>query len=144
MEVVIKKHDEDIIKVTIACKDTTDHVKNLKKYIEMYKERIRGKCGQEIVYIELSEILYFEAVERRVFLYTVDQVVEIAEKLYELETLLPAEDFIRCSKSMIVNINKIVSLRPELNRTVSVTMCNQERLQISRRYVAAFKKVIGL
>lgn len=61
------------------------------------------------------------------FLYTQEDVLEIRQKLYELEDYLSQKDFIRISKSIIVNTNQIRSLRPELNRTILATMCNGKR-----------------
>lgn len=91
-----------------------------------------------------KETFYFEAVDSRTFLYTQDDVMEIRQRLYELEAILSNQDFIRISKSLIVNINKIRSLKPELNRTILATMCNGERLSISRKYVPAFRKLLSV
>jgi len=68
----------------------------------------------------------------------------VKQRLYELELMLPHEDFIRISKSQIVNINKIRSLKPEINRTILATMCNGELLYISRKYVKAFKSLLSI
>lgn len=54
------------------------------------------------------------------------------------------EYFFRCSKSIVVNINKIKNLKPQIDRTIMVTMCNGEKLIISRRYVKAFKDILGI
>ena len=78
------------------------------------------------------------------YLYTEDDVMEIGYRLYELEAILPTEDFIRISKSQIVNVNKINTLKPEINRTILVTMCNNEQLYISRKYVKAFRSLLSI
>lgn len=77
--------------------------------------------------INSSDVLYFDSVDNRTFLYTNDDVMEIKQKLYELEDILSDKDFVRISKSQIVNINQIRSLKPELNRTILVTLFNGER-----------------
>ena len=64
--------------------------------------------------VSVRDILYIEAVDSNVFLYTQSGVYETEKKLYELETLLSARDFIRCGKSLIVNIYHIRALRPEI------------------------------
>lgn len=53
------------------------------------------------------------------------------------------EDIIRL-KSQIVNIQKITSLKPELNRTILATMCNGEQLSISRKYVKALRNLLSV
>lgn len=87
----------------------------------------------------------FETVDNRSFAYTSDQVVEIEQKLYELELLLEQQEtFVRSSKSQIINMNKIIRLKPELNRTIQAVMCNGERLYISRRYAQGIKRRLGI
>ena len=92
----------------------------------------------------VAEVLYFESVDNRTFLYTESEVLEVKQRLYELEDVLSEKDFIRISKSQIVNVNKIHALRPELNRTIEATMCNGERLSISRKYAAAVRELLEL
>ena len=77
-------------------------------------------------------------------MYTQAEVMEIKQRLYELELVLSHGDFIRISKSQIVNIQKISSLRPEINRTILLTMCNEEQLFVSRKYVKAFRKQLSI
>lgn len=83
-------------------------------------------------------------VDNRCFLYTSEDVLEIRQRLYELEDSFSQENFIRSSKSQIININKIVRLKPELNRSLLATMCNGERLYISRKYAMDIKRRLGI
>ena len=71
-------------------------------------------------------------------------MLEIAQRLYALEGMLSKQDFLRISKSQIVNIQKIRTLHPELNRTITATLCNGERLTISRKYVPHLKQLLSL
>ena len=68
------------------------------------------------------EGFYFESVDNRTFLYTETQVLEIKKRLYELEEILSDKDFVRTSKSQLVNINKIKLLKPELNRSITAVI----------------------
>lgn len=144
MKVDIIRQEEQEVRVTIACNHVDETIFRLKRHIESFHKRIRGRKENQIVFVEASEILYFEAVDNRSFLYTSDEVLEVEEKLYELEYLFSEEDFIRSSKSQIINIRKIVSLKPELNRTIQATMCNGERLSISRKYAVILKRRLGI
>lgn len=131
------------IKVEIHCREVTDKIKRLQRYVQHFDELIRGRNGEETVNINSHEILYIEAVDGKVFLYTFDKVYETDMKLYELEDTLDPKDFIRCSKSVIVNVNKIKMLRPEITRSVRATMVNNEVVIISRRYAGALKNLIS-
>ncbi len=145
MRIDIIHHEEDTIRVTIACKHSNAGIDRLKRHIEAWEERIKGKSEGQTVFVELSRVLYFETVDNRSFAYTSDQVVEIEQKLYELELLLEQQEtFVRSSKSQIINMNKIIRLKPELNRTIQAVMCNGERLYISRRYAQGIKRRLGI
>ncbi len=144
MEIEIRKHIEEKTRVIIECKEVTNNIQKLQSYIRAFDNRILTKKEDEMVFVEMSDILYFETVDNRTFLYMKDEVVEVKQRLYELEARLSEEDFFRCSKSIVVNINKIKNLKPQIDRTIMVTMCNGEKLTISRRYVKAFKDILGI
>lgn len=135
---------QEKLQVVIQCAQINDEVKRLKNHIELFDNKLKAGKSGEVCLVNTSDVLYFEAVDNRTFLYTSEEVLEIRQRLYELEEILSEKDFIRISKSQIVNINHMKSLRPELNRTILVTMCNGERLSISRKYVQAVRKLLGL
>lgn len=145
MKVLIKRiENNEEQRVEIYCRECDEKIKRLKHYVEDLDTRIEGKDKSETVFINASDILYFESVDNKVFIYTRDTVLETDKKLYELETMLDSRDFFRCSKSVIVNINKIVSLKPEITRNISATMDNKEVIEISRRYVKALKVLLSI
>lgn len=145
MEVYINSDSgKNGLAVEIHCNCIDQRVKKLERYIKGYEETICGRLDGEIIYINPNDILYFETVDSKSFLYTNKWVLEVDKKLYELEKLLDPQDFFRCSKSMIVNINQIIRLKPEITRNILATMSNGEMISISRRYVKAFKELIRL
>lgn len=144
MEINVVQHTDEKVKVTIACRRVDDRIQKLKKHIALFDERIQAKKEKEVAFVEISQVLYFEVVDNRTFLYTQDDVMEVEAKLYELEMTLPEGEFVRSSKSQMLNLNKVKSLRPELNRTIQVTMCNEEKLYISRKYAPGIKKLLGI
>ena len=143
MNIQIVEQQENL-QVIIQCTYINDEVKKLKSHIELFDNKLTARKNGEVCLINESEVLYFETVDNRTFLYTLDEVLEIRQRLYELEEILSEKDFIRISKSQIANINQMKSLRPELNRTILVTMCNGERLTVSRKYVQAVRKLLGI
>lgn len=98
----------------------------------------------EAVYqIPLADILYFEAVGEQVFAYTADELYSVKKRLYEIESLYADRKFIRCSKSMIVNLLQIESFRPALDSRFFARMKNGEDILISRMYAKTLKKTEG-
>lgn len=144
MDIRIVEHKENNIQIIIKCKQVDNEVMRLKSHIELFDSKLSAKKDNELYFINSSEILYFDSVDNRTFLYTTDDVMEINQRLYELENILSDKDFVRISKSQIVNINKIQSLKPELNRTILATMCNNEQLSISRKYVKTIRNILSI
>lgn len=144
MDIEIIEHTEEALRVVIRCDCATDEIMRLKYHIELFDQKIQVKKDHEWSFISLLDVFYFEFVDNRTFLYTEGDVSEVRQRLYELENILSDKDFIRISKSQIVNINKIRSLKPEMNRTILATMCNGEQLYISRKYVPAIRNLLSI
>lgn len=143
MEIQIQEK-ESKLQVLIKCQQFDEHIRRLKSHIELFDNKLRAKTEGAYCFVDAGDVLYFESVDNRVFLYTEECVMEVQQKLYMLEECLPGEDFIRISKSQIVNINKIRALQPELNRTILATMCNGEQLVISRKYVKELRQLLSV
>ena len=97
-----------------------------------------------IVMIEPKSIYYFESVDDHVFVYCKFNVYEIKKKLYELQQQFENTDFLRISKSVIVNISKISKLTPSFNGRFEALLDNGEKTIISRQYVPELKKKLGI
>lgn len=143
MKVNIVEQAKDL-QVVIECKQKDEQVTRLKAHIELFDNKLQAKCDGEMCFVNTADVLFFESVDNRMFLYTENNVMEIKHRLYELEQILSGKDFIRISKSQIININKISTLKPEINRTILATMCNGEKLYISRSYVKAFRSLLSI
>jgi len=131
--------------VEIHCKDVTEEVAKLKRYIDRYQTGLTAASESgETVRVTLNEILYAESVDKKTFLYTEKRVLCTEKRLYELEEILDGRDFFRCSKSVILNVSQVVKLKPEITRNILATLKNGEVVVVSRRYAAAFKKLIGI
>ena len=99
--------------------------------------------GNEIHRIDPADIFYIETVDNKTFIYCIDTVYESKQKLYELEALA-INDFLRVSKSVIVNLSKIKSLVPALSGRLQAVLATGEKIIISRQYVGELKKSLGI
>ena len=107
----------------------------------------RTVCGwreDELHRLKLSEVFYFEVVDERAFVYTRSEVFEAKEKLYEFERLCAGSTLFRCSKSMILNAEKIDYVRPSLSGRFEAVLSNGEKAVVSRKYVADLKRMLGV
>ena len=141
---IIENADTKEIFAEIHCREITAEVNRLKAHIENYAVRIKGEYEKEAVYVDLKDILYFESVDSKTFIYTKDRVLIAELRLYEIEKRMSEKNFFRCSKSVVVNLGKIVKLKPEISRNIIATLDNGEAVVISRRYVSELKRIIGV
>lgn len=111
--------------------------KKIIKYLLVKKEDKHYK-------VNIDEVFYIESIDRKVFIYTKAETYEISEKLYILEEQLSSNNFLRISKSMLLNINKIYSFYPKLSGNLEALLTNKEKVIISRRYVSNLKSKLGM
>ena len=105
---------------------------------------VSGKKDGALHRLKLSEVYYFEVVDDASFIYTRGDVYEAREKLYEFEALCAGSGLFRCSKSMILNAEKIDYIRPSLSGRFEAVLSNGEKVVVSRRYVADLKRLLGV
>jgi len=98
--------------VTIKCKKIDEEVLNLEKTLKSYlnkdKSLIFYKDNKEY-YFNIKNILFFETDNNTIYAHTTNDAFIVKKKLYELENILP-DNYLRVSKSTIVNINQILSI----------------------------------
>ena len=134
-------------KITIECNKTDDNILKLISLVNNVgnnDKKIIAISKGETYCIEQDSVLYFETVDRKTFCYTAKGVYEIALKLYEIKEKYENTDYIRISKSAIVNLNRIKSLRPDFGGKILATMDNDEKIYISRQYVPTLKRKLGI
>ncbi|WP_228725136.1 LytTR family DNA-binding domain-containing protein [Caproicibacter fermentans] len=100
--------------------------------------------GNEIYRIKPSDIYYIEVVDNKTFVYEKKKVYESKQKLYELEEALSAGNFLRASKSVLLNLMKIRSLSPAFSGRFEALLDNGEKVVISRQYIGDLKKRLGI
>ena len=136
----VVEEDEIIVKCRFLDEDITlllNQLKNGSSKMNFYRDN-------KIVLVDKKEILFFESVDDKVFAYTLEDVFETKLKLYELEQILPAKNFFRANKAVIVNLNKIKSLSPAFGGRFEAVLKNGYKVIISRSYVPKLKEVLGL
>lgn len=126
--------EEEII---IRCQELTANIQEMKDYLSAVlskKETIAFYKGNTQIYIPVQEILFFETSDKTVCAHTIDDSYEIHNRLYELEDLLP-HNFVRVSKSTILNVKKIFSIDKNLYASSLVCFRNtHKQVYVSRHY----------
>lgn len=101
---------------------------------------IEGKRHQ----IKLSDVYYFEVVDGNSYIYTKREVFTAKEKLYEFENISLQSSLFRCSKSMILNADKIDYVQPSISGRFEAVLSNGEAVVVSRKYVNDLKHKLGM
>lgn len=127
-------------KVVIQTPSLTPDVEKLVSLMRTVNSQIAVKNEEETILLDITQILYIEAMERMSFVYTKDAVYQSDLKLYEFENLLTEQDFIRISKQAIINLRKVKSLKTDINRKIRVTLLNDEQIIVSRTYSDELRK----
>ncbi len=144
MKIVIEElQDGEEDQIIIKCREMPDELLHVLAMLKSQGALI-AYDGNEIHRIQPKDIYYIEVVDNKTFLYCADKVLESRQKLYELESCLSNSDFLRVSKSVLLNLCKIRSLSPALNGRFEATLGNNERVIISRQYVRDLKKMLGI
>ena len=128
--------------VDIRCHEETDSVREIAAFVRSRQGQLSGALDGRQYNIPVSEIMYIESVDNRTFIYTLQKVYESRQRIYELEENLKPKHFLRISKSSLVNLMKIISVKPALGGRFSAVLSNGEEIIISRKYVSELKKVL--
>lgn len=143
MKAVVRKIDnQKAEQVIIECVEVTPEVREIYSYALTKGTELSGMAGERLERFRLEDVCYFEAVDEKLFAYTVDEVYELKLRLYEAEEAYRAYHFVRCSKSVVINLMQLDSISPALNGRFLAHIKNGEKLMISRQYAPALKKIV--
>lgn len=126
--------------VIINCPQADEDILHLVAMLRIHQKKLVGTLDGERHLLDAKEILYIDTADKRTFLYTGQAVYECALRLYELEEGLRGLDFLRVSRSAIVNFRRIRSIRPDLGGRMLVTVDGGESLYVSRQYAVGLKE----
>ena len=90
--------------------------------------------------VALDHVLYFEAYEKKVFAALKSGKYEIRQRLCELEDMLEGRRFMRVSRSVLVNMERVVGYKTGFDRTLLAVLSDKEELRVSRNHTENFKK----
>ena len=135
----------DESKVIIECKEMDDSIKNIIDFIKGQETRfLVGREGDMQHILKPVEIHYFHTNNDTVTAVTAKGEFRLKEKLYELEELLPPNQFIRLSKSVIANLDELSRFEASFNGTLCVYFKSEAKEYVSRNYVNTIKESLKM
>lgn len=101
------------------------------------------KRGSDIALLELGDIFMLRVEDKQVKVYTINEEYIIKKPLYQVEESLNT-DFVRISKTTIVNLKKIERVAPSLRGMMFIQLKNGLKDNISRKYLPEFKQALDI
>ncbi len=130
--------------IQISCKKLTPEIEKMLATLRILNQQVMVLKGDETYILDVSKIIYIEAMERKTFVYTQDDFFESKLKLYEMEERLVECGFFRVSKSCLVHLRYIKSLKNDIDRKLRLTLESGEQIMVSRQYADEIKRRLGL
>lgn len=140
LEKVNSKEEEEAV---IKAASITDEITGAIELLEGGTSGIAVSKDDQVYIIKVSAVYYIESVDKKTFVYTKDSCYDCKYRLYELETMLGGY-FMRCSKSMIVNLKKVRTVKSQMSGRIDATLLNDEQIVIPRGYVKEVKRRLGI
>lgn len=134
---------ENQINIIIECNKKDEQYEDLLQYIKRYnkekskKTKVIVKKDNKEVFINKEDILYYFSDKKYNYCKTMEDSYRIKSTLYELEE--DSIDYIRISKSYVINTDKIKKFDMSVSGKITVIMEDDNRLQVSRRKICEIK-----
>lgn len=134
--------EEDYVEIHVGA--LSDEVTRLSEFIENRCSVITGIDEYErIVLIDEADIVALHAENKWCRIYTDTANYICRKRLYEIENML-RKDFMRISKSIIVNLQKIENVEAVFNGMLLLRMKNGSKEYVSRTYLPKMKEFLGI
>lgn len=122
--------------------------KNVSSIIENLEtnkvDKITAYSEARIHLVDINDIYYFYTESRKVFLSTKNNKLWVKHTLSEVENNFTNNDFIRVSKGVIINMNKVSNFDQLFNGNLTVNFINGEQEYVSRRYLKNIKDYLNI
>ncbi len=128
------------------------YAKTYSKDLEWIKDQLLGHpqdkitafTGSEVQILSYKDILRFYSLDNKVYLDTMKSTYTTRLRLYQLEDRLPKKQFIKISRSEIVNLDYVKGLDLSFTGTIALELKNGQVSYVSRRSLKNFKEALGL
>ena len=118
--------------------DENDETKEVISRLDITLSNVEGTYDEKHVSVPVTEVLYFDTVDRKTFAYTDKMCIEMRITLRNVLDNYSDAGLIRISKSAVVNVYKIDHLQGDINMRTTIFLKNGEKLVMNRGYKKEF------
>ncbi|MCQ2537219.1 MAG: LytTR family transcriptional regulator DNA-binding domain-containing protein [Lachnospiraceae bacterium] len=140
MNIITRQVEEQPLTIIIEYPKYNEFVSGVVKTIKSIDMEFSASDDDKQIRIPLSEIYYFEIVERKIFIYTQKEVYRLALTTTELEDITKGSDIVRISRTCLINIQHLKGIKQIRNSHLEAELDNSEKLIVSRKYLKDIKQ----
>lgn len=131
------------IEVIIKYPQKDKQVSRIIDFLQSFDMQIKCDSDGAEQMINVLDIYYIESVDKKTYVYLENTVYHTNFRLYQLKDKLQEYGFVQISKSCILNINALESIKPLFNSRMEATLKNGEKVNVNRNYLNGVKKALG-
>ena len=140
MKIITRQVEEQPLTVIVEYPEYNKSVAKIVKKINSLDIDFAASVDDKQVHIPLTEIYYFEIVERKVFVYTEKDVYRLSLTMAELEDMTRESDIVRISRTCLLNVEHLKGIKQIRNSHLEAELDNDEKLIVSRKYLKDIKQ----
>ncbi len=128
--------------IEIRYPNMTERITRLIQHIRQYNFMLEGFKEDKVYQIPLDQVCYIETIDRKTFIYSDRNIYETRKTIQVMESELEETTIVRISKSQLLNITAVNSVKSYPNHRLMVELNNGEHLLVSRKYITDLKEKI--
>ncbi|HRG02046.1 MAG TPA: LytTR family transcriptional regulator DNA-binding domain-containing protein [Bacteroidia bacterium] len=131
-------------------KKNTSTEKNIQSLLENTtkqpdeRSRIVVKNGSDIRIVPMADVMYIEAYDDYVKIFTKDTYYLKKKTMNYYEQVLDSSQFFRTHRSFIINLQELTKIEPLEKNTYVVLLKNGKRIPLSRTGYSKLKETLGV
>lgn len=128
------------LEVLIRYASMNETVQKLETLIRSVDKTIKCSLDEHELWLPASDIYYIESVDKHTFVYSRKNVYRSEARLYQLLKELSEAGFVQVSKSCLINLNVLESIKPLMNSRLEATLSSGDRITVTRKYITDIRK----
>lgn len=132
----------DEIEITMKYPKMDSRVDRIIAFLQSFDRQLKCDLDHAERMVDISDIYYIESVDKKTFVCLERAVYHTDFRLYQLKDRLQGYGFVQISKSCILNINALESIRSLFNSRMEATLKNGEKVYINRKYLDGVKRAL--
>lgn len=140
MNIITRQVENQPLTVIIEYPKYDDSVAEIVRKINCLDMEFVASIDDRQIRIPVTDIYYFEIVERKIFVYTEKDVYRLGMTMAELEDMTAGSDIVRISRTCLMNTCHLKGIKQIKNSHLEAELDNSEKLIVSRKYLKDIKQ----